>query len=343
MKKVVFYDDIRETDFKPNKLLDAYLDITEKEVKEYFTKSEVLKGRDCPACHAVAEKNKKAFSKFGLDYYECAKCGSLYISPCPTDKAIDNYYRNSEASSYWKNILSRNTEDKRKEKIAEPRIQWIVDAVNEYLKNIDSYVDFNTNNPYFIDRILKDLERVREKIIVNPRFDGISNYNNRVKIIEDKSGNYDMDIKPDSVDVISLFEVIDRISDMDKLLHSINSMLKSGGLCFVTTLSISGFDLQVLRKESKSIFPPDRINVLSLEGIEILFKKYGFDCIELSTPGLLDVEIVASALRDNPSLDLPGFIKYFITKRGAETHEAFQEFLQMNRLSSYVRAIFRKL
>ncbi len=111
--------------------------------------------------------------------------------------------------------------------------------------------------------------------------------------------------------------------------------MSPGGLCFLTSISISGFDLQVLWNNSNSIFPPDRMNVFSIEGLTALLERHGFECIELSTPGLLDVEIVANAYRQNPSMRLPRFVKYMLDKRDSETYQSFQEFLQRNRLSSF--------
>lgn len=336
MKKVVLYDDMREIDFKPNDLLDKYMKITERDVKKYLIKPEPLKECDCPACQS--KRDQITFSKFGLDYYECKNCGTLYISPRPGDKAIDDYYKNSRASKYWRETLSKDTETKRRTKIVKPRLQWIIDTVQEHLDRASRYVDINTSNALIVDEIAA-LETFDEKVIINPRFAATDNYRHKVKIIEQPTNCC---IVEDKADVISLFEVIDRSSDINNLLDFLDRILIAGGLCFITTISISGFDLQMLRKESNSIFPPDRINVFSLEGIELLFERHGFECIELSTPGLLDVEIVASALKKNPSLDLPEFIRYLILKRGIDTHQAFQEFLQMNQLSSYVRAVFRK-
>lgn len=337
MKKVILYDDIREMDFKPNELLNTYMQITKKDVKEYFAKAGGLEDCDCPACRA--KRGKASFSKFGFDYFECANCGTMYVSPRPTDEAIDGYYKNSSASKYWKKTLSKSTEFKRKEKINRPRMQWVVDTVQEYLKGAKNYLDINTNDKLAVDEIAV-MGLFEEKTVVNPRFGEIGDYGDSVKIITKGVKHI---AGEGTADVISLFEVMDRTSDIDSLLGSVSRMLKPNGLCFITTLSISGFDLQILREESNSIFPPDRINVFSLEGINLLFKKYGFECIELSTPGLLDVEIVATALKKNPSLKLSAFIKYLITKRDMDAHKAFQEFLQMNQLSSYVRAVFKKL
>ena len=74
----------------------------------------------------------------------------------------------------------------------------------------------------------------------------------------------------------------------------------------------------------------------------ILFERHDFECIELSTPGLLDVEIVANAYKETPSMNLPRFVKSLLDKRDTGTYQSFQEFLQMNRLSSYARIVLRK-
>jgi len=336
MKSVVLCDDIREIDFKPNELFGTYIQATENDVGAYIAKPGVLKGTNCPACQT--KKDTKAFSKFGLDYYECKDCGTLYVAPRPTDEAIDHYYKHSRASKYWNTTLSKGTELKRRQKIVQPRLQWVADTVREYIKDATSYIDINTRSSLVADGI-GELDIFKEKMLINPLFSNTDKYKNKLKVNEKPISSF---MKMETADAVSLFEVIDRTSDIATLLGCVNRILKVGGLCFITTLSISGFDLQVLRQRSNSILPPDRINVFSLEGIDLLFKKYGFECLELSTPGLLDVEIVASALKNNPSLELPSFIKYLIAKRGMGAHQAFQEFLQANRLSSYVRAVFKK-
>jgi len=64
--------------------------------------------------------------------------------------------------------------------------------------------------------------------------------------------------------------------------------------------------------------------------------------LELSTPGQLDVELVQHALQADPSISVPGFVRYLLHERDALAHADFQAFLQKHRLSSHVRVAAKK-
>ena len=114
-------------------------------------------------------------------------------------------------------------------------------------------------------------------------------------------------------------------------------MLAHRGVCFFTTRTISGFDLQVLWDKTPYIFVPEHLNLLSVEGLRSLVVRVGLDLIELSTPGQLDLELVLHAADQDPAIRLPSFVDYLLQQRGAEAHADFQAFLQKHRLSSHVR------
>ena len=119
-------------------------------------------------------------------------------------------------------------------------------------------------------------------------------------------------------------------------------MLVEKGLLFLVSSTISGLDLQVLWENARTIFPPENMNILSTEGIEILLEKSGFEIIELSTPGQLDLDYIKNAMERDAQLELPRFISYIIKNRDENAHRAFQEFLQEFRLSSHLRVVARK-
>ena len=106
----------------------------------------------------------------------------------------------------------------------------------------------------------------------------------------------------------------------------------------LTTQTVTGFDIQVLWEKSKSVAPPQHINLLSVDGLRRLAERVGFRVVTLSTPGVLDVDIVQNAMGGSPAPELPRFVRTLLAQSDA-TREAFQVFLRERGLSSHVRLV----
>ncbi len=111
----------------------------------------------------------------------------------------------------------------------------------------------------------------------------------------------------------------------------------------MTTLTVTGFDIQVLWEHSKSVNPPQHINLLSVNGIEHLVARSGFQVIDVSTPGQLDLDIVRNITNENPDIELPRFVRHLVHESTPETQQAFQKLLQEQNLSSHIRVVARSL
>jgi hypothetical protein len=109
----------------------------------------------------------------------------------------------------------------------------------------------------------------------------------------------------------------------------------------VTALVASGFDMALLGFENLYLCPPDRTNCFTLKGLAAFIENAGFQLIEVSTPGVLDVEIVEAHMKSNPGLNLSPFERE-IMESEPEAKQQFQSFLQQAGLSSYARIVGRK-
>lgn len=337
MKKVVIFDEYNEIDFKPSKLLHRYFQLAKKDILKFFIKGQRMIKSVCPGCQG--KKILSSFQKFGLNYVECADCHTVYVTPRPDDISLQEFYTLSEARKFWHEELSKATTRKRKEKIIKPRIQWIIDSTQEYLPDSEHIVDINTNQYGYIEELLEN-KFFKKKTLINLSLP----FNNQkfdpcINIINTPTWEVSLE---ERVDVVTIFEVVNHMADVDMLFAKIHGMLKDKGLCFITVILISGFDLQILWDKSENLFPPDRLNVFSTEGMYSLFDRHGFECLEFSTPGILDVEIVTNAIKRNPRIKAPRFVKYLIQNRNEAVKRSFQEFLQEGLLSSYGRILIRK-
>lgn len=216
----------------------------------------------------------------------------------------------------------------------------MTEMMDEYFPQATNIADLCNKNEDFVLDFL-NCPAFNNKIIVNPYFEinKTLSEKKKVQIINDLNIT---NKNKETVDLISAFEVIDYTINIDGLFGAIKNMLVHNGLCFLTTISISGFDLQVLWENSNSIFPFDRINVFSMKGLNMVFKRHGFELLEYSTPGLLDLDIVKNAMEKDKRLKIPRFVRTLIDQGDEQIYKDFQEFLQINRLSSFVRILLRK-
>jgi SAM-dependent methyltransferase len=145
-----------------------------------------------------------------------------------------------------------------------------------------------------------------------------------------------------SIDAAFLFEALDRSPDPTVLLERVKHALKPGGLCFITCLLSSGFEVQMLGEDSEVFVPPERMNLFSFEGMLDLVKKTGgLDVLELSTPGVLDI---ANVIKKLDQIENASFFNYILSMRQEPALiESFQDFLQLNCLGTFGRLVLRKL
>ena len=296
MKTVVSLQDLLEFEIRPGNLLGEYHRLTEAAVRAWPAAS--LHEAACPGCGGA--DGRPAFERYGRAYRECARCGSLYLSPRPDAAMLAAHAQTSEAAVFWRERVIPETEAARRLKIVEPRADWVGDGIAEYLPAAAVTVD------------------------LAPQGEPSS-----------LAGH-----AAESVDVVTAFEAFDRTADLRALVAAIRRTLRPGGLLFATAPSASGFELQVLWERARSIAPPDKINILSMQGFLALF-EHGWEILELSTPGMFDVETVRRAIAAEPDAPWPRFVRTLVAGDERQRLE-FQEYLQRSRLASFARLLVRR-
>lgn len=327
MKHVVVQSDLHESDIRPANLLSRFREISIEDSHHYFSDQTGLVEVECPAC--AATDRKFVFDKHSFSYVQCADCGSVYVSPRPARARLEDYYRHSNAVQYRADHLNQATSEARRIHVLCSNVSWMNWLLEESAGAASRrYADRGTNYPVIFDEIKKlDL------------FDDLYSIGPLEQLAEAcrRAGATVTEEPVSDLCALTVFEQLEHQFSPFQYLKSCHEMLGRGGMIFITTRTISGFDLQVLWDKTPYIYVPEHLNLMSIEGINRLLERLEFSVVELSTPGQLDVEFVQHSIELDSSIQLPHFIDYLLSHRDRRVHADFQKFLQKHRLSSHVR------
>lgn len=327
---------MKESDIRPRELFDRFLRAAEDDVERLFADKTAFEEIPCPACASKAIGTR--FVKLGFEYRLCGECGSLYLSPRPGRGQFDRFYRESKAVEFFATSFYRDTEEARRVRLFRPRAEMAAQWAKR-LDLADTIADVGAGYGTFLEEVTAT-GAFRRLVAIEPAA-------KLAAVCRDKG----FDVIEEPVEhagsaaalatFCTSFEVFEHVHDPLAFVRALGNVLRPGGAVLFTTLTISGFDLRELWDRSKSITPPHHVNFCSVAGIERLVARAGLEIVDLSTPGQLDVDIVANMAAEDETIPLSRFARAIIAAPES-TRQQFQAFLQEHRLSSHVRVIARK-
>ena len=337
MRTVVTERDVVEVEVKPHDLIGEYHRLLDQDVQVRLL--EKLVDCRCPGC--LADVASVAFTRSGLKYMHCGVCSSLYVAPRPPEKILDDFHRNAPSALFWQEKILPATRDARREKLYRPRVEWLLDVVDEYRPRARTCLAVGYHNRLLVEELQILSGEEFAITVANPSADiefagvALPQVTVRATGITQLTG-----LEP--TDLVLAFDILDRSPDPEQLFEAAAAALVPGGLLLATTTLGSGFDIQMLWEDAENIYPPERLNLFSVEGLTQLCQRHGFEILEFSTPGFFDVEIVRHAVAARPDGPWPRFVRYLAEMRDDEALQALQEYLQRFRLSSFGRIALQK-
>lgn len=318
MKRVVTGGDLSQRDMRPSDLLDRYLALAEADIQAFGMLETPGRERTCPACGG---EGAIAFERMGFTYRSCNHCSSLFVSPLPDRAILRRYHHESRAEQFWRDSVLTTTANSRFRHALGPRLQWVAGTAMARLGGGLTVCDVGSLNP-----------QAREILTSSPAFKRYVPVSLLDQTSTPASGS-------EEVDTVIAFETLERTHDLRWTLRQCCSLVRSGGLLFVSTLSASGFEVRLLGSRLRSLVPPIHLHLLSRLGWIAALEHAHFSLIEYSTPGGLDVQAVAEVCRRDPTLRLPMILDELVRHEDEEVTHAFQEVLQQAGLSSHVQFV----
>lgn len=325
---------MKEEEIRPEKLFNELLRLNREDIGIYFKKSKYTLIK-CPACEA---EGVFTFHKDGFNFDECPNCKTLYVSPRPDKESFNNYYTNSNSTKFWATTFYKATEKNRRKMLWKPKAKMVLDKINKFLPSTEKVIDIGGGYGIFIEEFLKI--DTKKHLVIEP-----SEYLS--KICEQKSlkvlPKFLEDIKPselpDCIKTFVSFELFEHLHNPKEFLETLYKIMKSNDIFIFTTLSGMGVDIQVLKENSKAVSPPMHLNFFNPKSINVLLKKVGFETLEITTPGKIDIDI----LKNNIDYIQDKFWKNFIEYSDDQEKQDMQQFIASNRLSSHMMIVCQKI
>ena len=289
---------------------------------------------NCPAC------GKKEYNFFykrdGFIFVQCNICETVFVNPRPTQQIVFEHYKTSLAEKFWNENVYPQSEAARIKHIIMPRVKEIIKFCEKYKIPTESFMDVGAGCGTFCEQI-KKTGKFKQVIAVEPDPSPAESCRQKgLQVVEGFIENVNIN----KVNVATSIESIEHVFNSIEYLKSISDKLNDGGLLFLTTPNIKGFDLLVLGEHSDNTTAPDHLNYFHPESISLLLETNGFEVLEIKTPGKLDAELVRNKVREGViSLDKQAFFKRVLIDEWEKYSDSFQKWLADNGLSSHMVVI----
>lgn len=245
----------------------------------------------CPICNGQID----FFTNInGFDLFSCNDCEHIFCNPYPTYEQLNRCY-NGEIKKL-ENEIFLETFDKRVE-IFLPRVDLLC-----RLKKDGKLLDIGSAVGVFIDALEKrnsryhitccdisrdSCEQLRKK---NP--------DQSINIICDDFMNLD-ESSNNKFDIITLWDTIEHIIDVDGLLGKIKRLLNPNGIIAFSTPNTQSFEWSIAGTNHPQLTPPTHLNLFNTKSAHLLLNKNGFNVIEQhSLNASIDISFVKNLIKN---------------------------------------------
>ena len=319
-------------DLCPSDLLEAWEAAFLRDVKRLNAARDRIVAVDCPACESAAHEH--AFEKYGFNYARCRGCGTLFMTPRPSESLMADYYANSENYAFWSAHIFPATDAVRREKIHAGRIERVLELCDRHAVPTGTLVEVGAGYGTF-GSLAKASGRFERVIAIEPTPEMAEACRAAdLEVIESRIE----DIAAGSLaaEVLVSLEVIEHLFAPKAFVGRCADLLRPGGLLILSCPNGEGFDIATLGPASQAV-DVEHVNLFNPGSIEALLRRHGFTEVAVSTPGRLDAEIVREAvLKGVLDLSDQPFLRRVLIDEWERLGWSFQQFLADTGQSSHM-------
>jgi SAM-dependent methyltransferase len=227
--------------------------------------------QDAATCLVCGSEGQKRGRKDGFDLYRCPDCSLLFVFPLPAaplEIYSQDYFEGSRQGHGYADY------DRDKEATI-PAFRKYLDLIESASGRKGNLLDIGAATGFFLN-----LARQRgwETTGIEPSHHAAAI--GRAKGLDVQTGTVETLASPDKAfDVVTMWDVIEHVSDPAQVLAKVHSLLKPGGVVATNTPDSGSWWARCLGMNWYHIGPPEHLNLFSIRSLHRLFNDCGFDCV----------------------------------------------------------------
>lgn len=283
---------LRESEIRPVALMEDKRDKLRLDREFLLNRQDRFVDVECPACGSPSSAVWD--HKEGFRFVQCEDCSTIYMSPRPDQALILEFYRQSLNYAEWNRTIFPATEKARMEKIIRPRARRLVDASQRLGLSGGTVLEIGAAYGTF-GLAVEELGFFDRYIAVEPTADLAQTCRDR-GFETHECPVEELELGADRVDVVAAFEVIEHLFDPQRFIEAAIRCLKPDGLLVLSCPNSDALGPLTLKAKDPS-FNHEHLNYFTPSSLSGALARYGLTIEETETPGLLDVELLGTALK----------------------------------------------
>ena len=313
-------------EIRPESLSEKQKIAYQEDVSRYESIKDGFVTRLCPGCQSASALPFCMHLSFQFD--RCQACFSVFMNPGPTEKMIQEFYKNSSNYKFWAEEMYPRTKEVRKATLHYERAKFALSFVNNLnnsrrLRVLE--VGAGTGDSIVVLKDLMEWEADFYAVEPNPDMWPALKENEIERIAEPDL------IEHGDFDLILAYEVLEHTLNPREFLKFYSKLLNSRGTLIISTPNAHSLEVQLL-KENSSTLDIEHISVLTPSAIHAISSGLNLQVIEISTPGKFDVQLMWDGI---------GFIRKAVDEFRVEKDNLQQLIVELD-ISSHMKIALKK-